>query len=114
MSSKEKQIKAWGVTAIILSILVIIPALILLFNMLTGTNRQAAVGYSMYATMLSVLGFIPLLLSIIFGIITYSKYHKNKQLYYHSKKLALFALILSISSAVLIIFDLLLDTFVFR
>ena len=113
MSSKEKQIKAWGVTTIILSILVITPALILLFKMLTGTNRQAEIGYSMYAFMLVLLGSIPSLISIVFGIITYSKYHKNKQLYYNSKKLALFALLLSISGAVLIIFDLLLDTFVF-
>ncbi len=113
MSSEEKQIKAWGVTAIILSTLVIIPSIILLFNMLTGTSRQTQYGYSMYATMLVFLGSIPSLLSIIFGIITYSKYHKNKRLYYNSKKLALFALLLPISSAVLIIFDLLLDTFVF-
>ena len=111
--SKEKQLKKLGTTAKILSLLVIIPSIMLLFIMLTGINKQTQYGYSMYAMVLAVLGFIPSLLSIIFGIITYSKYHKNKQLYHNSKNIALSALLLSISSAIMIILDLLLDTFVF-
>ena len=122
MNNKEKQIKVWGVTTIFISILVIIPSITLLFNMLTGASKQLQYGYSVYAFALVLLGSIPSLISIVFGIITYSIYHKNRQLlyttnmqlYYNRKKLALFALLLSISSAVLIILDLFLDTFVFQ
>lgn len=113
MNNKEKQIKALGTISIIFSILVIIPSIILLFNMLTGTDRQMQSGYSMYAAALVILGTIPSLLSIVLGIIAYSKYRKNKQICQNSKKIALFALLSSISSAIIMVLDLLLDTFVF-
>jgi fumarate reductase subunit D len=114
MYKKEKEIKHLGITAIVLSVLVIIPSIILLLNMLTGANRQAQYGYSMYTFMLSMIGAIPTLLSIIIGIIAYCKYHKNKQSFQNLKELASYALALPVVSAVLIILSLLLDTFVFH
>ena len=113
MKNKEKQINTLGTISITLSIFIIIPSIILLLNMLTGISRQAQYGYSMYAATLVFLGTIPSLLSIVLGIIAYSKYHKNKQICQNSKKIALFALLLSISSAIMIVLDLLLDTFIF-
>jgi len=113
MNNKEKQIKALGTISIIFSILVIIPSVILLLSMLTGTGRQVQYGYSMYSVMLVFLGTVPSLLSIILGIITYSKYRKNKQICHNSEKIAFFSLLLSISSAIIMVLDLLLDTFAF-
>ncbi|MBQ2695405.1 hypothetical protein IJG04_02085 [Candidatus Saccharibacteria bacterium] len=113
MSDKKKQIKYYGITAIILSLPVVIPSIILLLSMLSGVGKQTQYGYSLYATFLVVLGTIPSLLSIIFGIISYSKYHKDKHLYQNYKKLITFALLSSIMSAVLMILDLILDTFIF-
>ena len=113
MNNKKDHIKTLGTVAIILSVLVGIPSIMLLHSMLIGVGKQFQSGYSMYAAMLVFLGAIPALLGIILGTITYLKYHKNKQLCQNSKKLALFALLLPILSAILIILDLLLDTFVF-
>lgn len=113
MNNEKEQIKDWGTMAIISSLSVGIPSVMLLLGMLIGTGKQAQYGYSMYVTMLVFLGTIPALLGIVLGAITYSKYHKNKQLYRNSKKLASFALLLPILSTILIILDLLLDTFVF-
>lgn len=113
MNNEKEQIKDWGTMAIILSLSVGIPSVMLLLGMLIGTGKQSQYGYSMYVTMLVFLGTIPALLGIVLGAITYSKYHKNKHLHRNSKKLASFALLLPILSAILIILDLLLDTFVF-
>lgn len=111
MINKTKQIKTFGITTITLSALVGIPSIILLFSMLTGIGRQTQFGYSLYVVVLIVLGTIPALLSIIFGIITYAKYHKNKKLYYNSKKLATLALLLPILTATLMTLAILLDAF---
>ena len=113
MNDKKEQIKTLGTLAIILSVSVGVPSAMLLLSMLIGVGRQIQYGYSMDVLILVFLGTVPTLLGIILGTITYSKYHKNKRLYRNNKKLASFALLLPILSAILIILDLLLDTFVF-
>lgn len=115
MDNKEKRIKILGNIAKILSILVAIPSIILLFNMLTGKERQSQYGYSMYTTMLLLFGTIPALISIILGAKAYSTYRKNKQsLSIETKKRASSALIMPISCAALMLLITLLDTFVFK
>ena len=83
--------------------------------MLTGIGKQHhQYGYSMDLAILIFLGSIPLLLSIIIGIITYARYHKNKQKLPTSiKKIALLALLLPIISTILMFLAIMLDTFVF-
>ena len=113
MKKKDGQIETLGSAAITLSALVGIPSIILLFCMLVGIGRQVQYGYSMYVVLLLFLGSVPSLLSVIFGIIAYSKYYKNSQFCQKSRKIALLALLLPMLSAALMILDLHLDIFIF-
>lgn len=114
MKRKKEQIKNLGMAAISLSASIGIPSIILLLSMLIGIGKQFQYGYSMYIAMLIFLGVIPLLLSIILGIITYIKYRKNRHILPTTiKKIALLALLLPLLSAILVFLDIILDTFVF-
>lgn len=114
MNRKKEQIETLGNIAIILSALIGVPLIMLLLSMLTGIGKQHQYGYSMDLAILIFLGSIPLLLSIILGIITYARYHKNKQKLPTSiKKIALLALLLPIISTILMFLAIMLDTFVF-
>ena len=111
---KEKQIIEFSNLAIFFALLIITPSILLLLNMVTGIGRQSQYGYYMYIVMSLFLGTIPSILSIVFGIIAFSKYHKNRHfLPTSTKKKASFALFISIFNLILLIAVLLLDTFVF-
>jgi hypothetical protein len=113
MDNNKKQIIVMGITSIVLSILTAIQPIIILLNMLTGNAKDKYYGYSLHLTIIIFLEAVPLLLSLILGAIAYSKYRENKKLYQKSKLIALLGLSLPITGALLIILDLLLDTFVF-
>lgn len=112
MNDKEKHINTLGIISIALSILIIAPSIRLLLDAITETSKQPSYNYSMYVLILIVLGTIPSLLSMILGIMAYSKYRKNKQICQNSKTIAFLAILLSISGATIMILDLLLEAYV--
>ncbi len=113
-SDENSTMEVLGILSIAISLPMILASIGLLIKMMAGIDRNPQYGYSMGVVFLLFLGIIPSILSIIFGAIAFSKFHKNEK--FSSPKMRTFAIValsMPIASLALILFDAFLDAFLF-